>query len=207
MTRVAPSRPVGIVPPRNPQMQSAAAPVAAVAPVTPPAAAQPAPVAPVAETPAAAQPAPEAAAAPKKRGRKPGAASTKVAKAEYGGLFAWNADSTPVMVSDGAGGTIHQRVKLSAVPTDFNAKTMEKLRPADFSDEALYCDFMHAEALKSADAWEKKGKKLRLLGSAQDRKSAAKYLKLREQMEALKAQLLATGATEEMLSGSADDTE
>jgi len=202
MSRV-PARPTAVVPARVPQAQAANPAVAAAAPI--PAAAAPAQV-PVAQAAPVAASAPVAAEAPKKRGRKPradgAAATTRAAKAEYPGLYAYNADGTVVMVDDGAGGTIPQRVKLTAIPTDFNPKIHEKLKGANFEDEAMFCDFMQQQALANAASWEKKAKKMRLFANSSDKRAASKFVKLREQMAALHAQLLAAGATEEML---ADD--
>lgn len=204
MSRVA-ARPAAVVPPRAPVAQKPNPAVAAAAPVQP-AAAAPAAVAadPVAAPPVAdnttAAAAPVAAAAPaKKRGRKPGAQAGRVAKPEFPGLYSFNEDGTPVMVDDGAGGQIHQRVKLSAVPTDYDSGKFAKLRPADFTGEDLYCEFMAANLLSLAAKWEKKAKKLRTLGQAADKKATLKFLKLRDQLAALRAQLLADGTPEDLL--------
>jgi hypothetical protein len=206
MTKV-PARPSAVVPPRPQQAKpavTAAAPVAAAPVAAAPVAAAAtnettaAPV--VAAAPAAVDGATATATAPKKRGRKKGdgTSAAKKEKTDYHGLFVWEGEGENqkvVMVDDGtnSGVLIPQRKKLDAIPTDFNPKQNNKLRANDFSDEALFCEFNAALYQKIADSWTKKGKKIRALGSATDKKKALKYIKMREQLQALREQLAAQG--------------
>lgn len=141
----------------------------------------------------------EAASTPnpgKRRGRKPGSGATgggAPKKSVYPGLLSFNEDGSPVMIDDGKGGQYQQRLVLTEVPTDFDAKKNEKLKPSDFQDEAVYCDFMQAHYAALAKGWEKKAKRIRTMGTATDRSKALKFLKMREEMQKLAEQLRADG--------------
>ena len=187
-----PARPAAAAPKQgtaNPAV-AAAAPVAAAAAVENPA--------PVAEPETAAAPVAETAQ-PKKRGRKPGSGGGAKKKSDYPGLFVFDEQGAPVMVDDGSGNMIPQRQKLTAPPTDFNAAAHNKLRANDFTDEAVFCDWNAQRLLALSQGWEKKAKKIRALGGAADKKSALKFLKMREQLAKLREQLAAQGMDEALL--------
>lgn len=141
----------------------------------------------------------EVAATPnpgKKRGRKSGSGKTgggAPKKATFPGLLSFNEDGTPVMVDDGQGGQYHQRLVLGEVPTGYDRNKHEKLKPSDFQDEAVYCDFMQQQFATLAKQWEKKAKKIRAMGTATDKTKALKFLKMREEMAKLAEQLRADG--------------
>lgn len=205
-TAVAPNRPVvpnkPVVPNRPvapPQAGKANIPAPAAAPVPETVAAPVASAAPVAENAAGAPP----AAAPKKRGRKAGAA--KVEKTDYPGLLAVDESGNAVMIDDGAGGQVQQRNKLTAVPTDYDAKKYAKLKSSDFADEAVYMDFRAAEAQRLVTLFSNRARKLRTLGSVADRARANKLIKMRENMAKLAAQLKAEGVDVDALT--ADENE
>lgn len=223
MSRI-PARPP-VAPPRPGQAKVPAA-SAPVAPVQPQTQVAPAPVsntevAPVAPAPApVAQPQtqPEVSAEPgtvatpvANAGKKGRGGRQKSERQTYHGLFVWSApdadgNQTQVMIDDGAGGKVPQRVKLSAIPTDFDAKIHEPLKAGDFSDEALYFEFRAEQCEKQAQSFRHQAGKIRALGNAADKQKAAKLVKMRERMEALKAQLAAEGVDVEALLA-ADDSE
>lgn len=141
----------------------------------------------------------EAGATPnpgKRRGRKPGSGKTgggAPKKATFPGLLSFNEDGTPVMIDDGQGGQYHQRLVLGEVPTGYDRNKHEKLKPSDFQDEAVYCDFMQQQFATLAKQWEKKAKKIRAMGTVADKTKALKFLKMREEMAKLAEQLRADG--------------
>lgn len=148
-------------------------------------------------------------AMPKKRGRKKGSGAGgggAPKKATYPGLLSVNEDGTPVMVDDGKGGSYQQRLVLGEIPTDFDFAKHEKLKPNDFQDEAVYCDFMAARFAALTKSWEKKAKRIRALGSAVDQKKALKFLKMREAMAKLAEQLKADGMDVDSLDESGEET-
>lgn len=205
-TRI-PARPAAAVPARPaavPAQGKANPAVAAAAPVVAPVVEQPQTAAP---TETAAPVVETAAPVAKKRGRKPGSAGQGGAKkkVDYHGLYVYDAAGAPVMVDDGSGNMIPQRQKLSAVPTDFNSGAHNKLRPNDFTDEAIFCDFNAQRLLAMSQGWEKKAKKIRALGGAADKKSALKFLKMREQLAKLREQLAAQGMDSALLDGTDEE--
>lgn len=141
----------------------------------------------------------EAAATPnpgKRRGRKPGSGKGgggAPKKATFPGLLSFNEDGSPVMVDDGAGGQYHQRLILGEVPVGYDPGKHEKLKPSDFQDESVYCDFMQNRFASLAKLWERKAKKIRAMGTATDKTKALKFLKMREEMAKLAEQLRADG--------------
>lgn len=186
----------------------AATPVAApaVAPVAPaiaPPVVAAAPVAPVAVAPAApvaatsAQPT-AAPTTPKKRGRKKADPNTpKTAKAVYPGLLATEmqtgADGVATLVyvmnEDGT----HKRLKLSALPADYNSRQHEKLTEADFVDAPLWMEFRATELQTKANSLFKRAKETRALGGVTDKKRAQKLVAMRAKMKELADQLKAQG--------------
>jgi hypothetical protein len=218
---VVPPRPAVGGPPRPPVAGVAAPQVAAsvtppVAPVVPPVAPVVPPVAPVdpsAITPNSAAPgatseattgAPAVAGTRRRRKKGTGGAGRPAKSLEtYYGVFGWKDDGNGGMVAelvdDGNGGQTAKRVKLESIPTDFDANKHEKLRPADFADEANYWEFRAAQLVKESEACKVKAAKLRTLGNVQTRTAASKLMKVRQQMADLMAQLRAAGVPEDQL--------
>lgn len=212
MSRVVPARPP-VAPPRPGQTKAPAPPVAAPqtqvapAPVAQPQAQVAPPVAAPVAQPQNGSTEPGTVAAPVaekgKRGRQKSDRST------FHGLFAWtepdaDGNQTQVMIDDGANGKVPQRVKLKAIPEDFDAKIHEPLKAGDFEDEAVYLDFRAAQCEKQAATFRTQEGKIRALGNAADKQKATKLVKMRERMEALKAQLKAEGVDVEALMRSDD---
>lgn len=142
----------------------------------------------------------------KKRGRKPGSAGTGAPKkSTFPGLLSFDENGAPVMVDDGKGGQYHQRLILGEVPTGYDPVKHEKLKPSDFQDEAVYCDFMQSRFAALAASWAKKSKKIRTLGTATDKTKALKFLRMREEMAKLAEQLRADGMDVDSLDSDSDE--
>lgn len=195
-TAVVPPRPAAVPPrPAAPPVAGAAAippavntapPVVAAAPAAVPAPAPVNPASAVTGQPIGGEVPGTGTEGKKRKGRK---ASTRTL---YHGVVEYGADGNAIMDTVGEGDKAVQvvrRKKLESLPTDYDRVKFEKLTADDFTSEALYYEFLQAQAQESADRFGAIAKRLRTLGNISDQKSATKLIKMREQMDKLAKQL------------------
>lgn len=82
--------------------------------------------------------------------------------------------------------------KLAALPTDWDSKKHLPLGKSDFADEAVFFDWKAEQAQRQANRFAKLARECREGGTEEQRKAKKKFAKMRDQMEAMQQELIAT---------------
>lgn len=91
------------------------------------------------------------------------------------------------------------KTKLTAIPSDFDAKKHLPLTAKDFSDKAVYYDMRAAHLSAAAEKMTKLAAQERAMGSAGERAEKKRLLSLTEKVATIKSNLMAGGMTEEAI--------
>lgn len=129
-------------------------------------------------------------AAPKTLSAKPGTKDQsakgkgkkeKVVRVDYPGLFGEDTGDGP------------ERLKLTAIPEDYNSKIHKPLKRSDFVDESVFLISKAERLEKLAAKLRKEAETVKSLGTTAQRQSAKKLLKMQESMATLMASLAEQG--------------
>lgn len=95
-----------------------------------------------------------------------------------------------------------------SLPEDFDFKTNKSLKKRDFTADYLFYEYRALECDFKAAAFRIVAEEVKKLGSAKDRSSAKRLVKLQEKMAELKTQLTEQGVdVDELLANAAVETE
>lgn len=115
----------------------------------------------------------------------------KVVKIEYPGLV------------DAEG----NEVRLTAIPKDFDHKTMKPLGRKDFADESLWFEMQAERCEAKAKHYRQAAADFKKLGNVKDRAKAKKLVQMQRRFDELKAQLASQGIDVASLLAADDSTE
>jgi len=86
-----------------------------------------------------------------------------------------------------------------AVPAGYDFAKHKPLKKRDYEADHLFYEYRAVDCENKAKAFRVQAEEAKLLGSAQDRNKAKRYVKLQEKMAVLKSQLIAQGINVEEL--------